>query len=310
MSEEITTARVKQFSATVFHLSQQRGTRLRRAVRQESQVGKSAFYDRIGQVTAIVKTGRHADTPQIDTPHSRRRVTLTDYIWADLIDEADKLRLLMEPEGQYAMAAMWAMGRAMDQKIIDEALGNAFGGEEGGTTVAHPNTQKIASVSSGAGSNLNVEALRRAKTKLDEADVDPSIPRFWAYEASQLESLLGETEVTSSDFASVKALVQGEVDSFMGFNFIRLQLLNAQSGALSFNQTTGAVGSGSGDADGYRRQIAWAQDGLLLALAQDMTVEIEKRADKQFSTQVFAKMGIGSTRMEEEKVVEILSNEA
>lgn len=309
MSTEISTAHVKQFSANVFHLSQQKGSRLRPAVRVESQNGKSGFYDRIGKATAQLRVSRHADTPQVDTPHSRRRVTLVDYEYADLIDEQDKVRLLMDPVGPYTQAAVWGIGRAMDDVIISNALGNAYGGEEGSSTVSWPNTQKLVSVSGGAGVDMNVQVLRRAKNLLDAADVDPDIMRFIALASSQLQSLLGETEVTSSDFNSVKALVQGEVDTFMGFKFIRIQRLNTQSGTLAFDTSAGTVGSGGGDANTYRRCFAWAMDGLLLANAQDIKARVSERADKSYAMQVYASMSIGSTRMEEEKVVEILCND-
>ena len=310
MSFQVTTAFVKQFSANVFHLSQQKGSRLRGRVRTETQMGESQFWDRIGLVTAQELSGRHVDTPQIDTPHTRRRVTLTDFVHADLVDNADKLRMLMDPTSEYSQSFQWAMGRAMDDKIITNADGNASGGKEGGTTVAHPDSQKLASVDAAAGANLNVQALRRAKRTLDANDVDESIMRHIAVQSSQLESLLSETEVTSSDFNVVKALVQGEINTFLGLNFIRLERLQLQSGALTFDTTTGVVGGGGDDADGFRRVLVWAQDGLLLTIAQDMQAKIEERADKNFSTQVFARMSIGSTRMEEEKVVVILCDES
>ena len=144
MSTQIPTAHVKQFSANVFHLSQQKGSRFRIAVRNESLRGKSGFFDRIGSVVAQKLTSRHSDTPQIDTPHSRRRVTMVDYAHADLIDEQDKIRTLFDPANPYAQAFMWAMGRAMDDEIISGALGTAFGGEDGGTSVTLPNSQKVA----------------------------------------------------------------------------------------------------------------------------------------------------------------------
>ena len=87
MSSNITTAFVQQYSANVQMLSQQMGSLLRDKVRQESVVGKSAFFDQVGSVTAVEKTSRHSDTPQIDTPHARRRVSLADYEFADLIDQ-------------------------------------------------------------------------------------------------------------------------------------------------------------------------------------------------------------------------------
>lgn len=312
MSFSVTEAFVKQYNSTIMHLSQQKGSRLQDKVRREMQKGKEQYYDRLGEVVAQKKVSRHSDTPLINTPHSRRRVTLVDYEHADLVDNADKIRMLIDPASDYAMAFVWAFGRAKDDVIITAADGNAFGGEEGTSSVSHPNSQKLACVNSGgsAGAGLNVEGLRRTKKVFDANDVDESIPRYFAHTAEGLEKLLAETEVTSADFNTVRALVKGEVDTFMGFNFVRTQRLLAQSGTLSFSYTDGTVGSGSGDADTYTRNIAWAEDGLLLATAMDMVTKIDERADKSYSTQVFAAMGIGATRLEEDKVVILFSDEA
>lgn len=309
MSGQITTAFVKQFNSNVFHLSQQKGSRLRSLARNESQQGKSQFFDRVGAVTAQKKTSRHSDTPLIDTPHSRRRVTLSDYEHADLIDDADKIRLLIDPASSYSTAFMYAFGRAMDDELISAALGNAYGGEEGGTTVALPTSQKVAAHdgTTTTGVNLNVKTLRAVKQKFDAADVDESIARHFAIGSSQLQSLLAETEVTSSDFASIKALVMGEVDTFMGFKFIRTERLPRSAANITYTVTDGTVGAGTGTitAAVSRRCIAWAMDGLLLSIGQDQKSRITERDDKSYSTQVFMSMGIGATRLEEEKVVEV-----
>lgn len=302
MSSEITVAQVQQYSANVFHLAQQKGSRLRPFVRQESQKGKNQFFDRIGAVTAVLRTSRHSDTPQLDTPHSRRRVSLGDYEWADLIDDQDKIRMLIDPQSEYAMAAMWALGRAMDDVIIAAATGTAYGGETGSTSVTLPNSQKYNANNASTFSNLNVLTLRAVKKLFDANDIDESIPRYFAIGSSQLQSLLGQTEVTSSDFATVKALVSGEVDTFLGFKFIRLERLGTATYTAS--ATTGAVGSGTTNT-AARQCFAWAQDGLLSAIGEDMTGRIDVRADKGYSTQVYARMSIGATRMEEVKVVEV-----
>jgi len=309
MSTQITEAHVQQYNANVFHLSQQKGSRLQDAVRLETQVGKNQFFDRIGSAVARKVVDRHADTQYSDTPHSRRRVSLVDYDYADLVDNEDKIRMLIDPTSEYAVAAVWALGRAKDDEIIAAMSGNAFSGETGSTSVALPATQKIASVSGGAGANLNVQSLKRAKKILDGNDVDESITRYCAINASGLESLLNETEVTSADFNTVRALVMGEIDTYLGFKFIRLERLAAQSGTLAFNVTTGAVGAGGGDADTYRKAICWAQDGVVLSTAMDIVTRIDELPGKRYSTQVFASMGIGSTRIEEEKVVEVLYND-
>jgi hypothetical protein len=94
MSNQITTAFVEQYSSNIQMLSQQKGSLLRDKVRLETVVGKNAFFDQVGSVTATVRTSRHSDTPQVDTPHSRRRVSLVDYEFADLIDDLDKVKML------------------------------------------------------------------------------------------------------------------------------------------------------------------------------------------------------------------------
>lgn len=311
MAQQITEAFVKQFGANVMHLAQQKGSRLRRAVRNESQTGDSAFFDRIGTVAAQLKTGRHSSTPQLDTPHSRRRVTLADYEWADLVDDQDKIRMLNDPTSEYAMAAVWSFGRSMDDVIITAALGDAYSGVDGGTTVAHPNSQKIASVASSAHSNMNVQVLRRAKRILDAAEVDPSARRYITVSALQIEALLGQTEVTSSDFNTVKALAQGEINTFLGFEFIqteRLALLT--SGSLAADTTTGVVSSGSSLTGTLRRCFAWTMPGILFSVGADYKSRISERDDKSYATQVYGCMSIGATRMEEVQVVEVICKEA
>ena len=286
MSTQITTAFVQQYSANVQMLSQQMGSRLRDAVRVESITGKNAFFDQVGQATAQKRTTRHGDTPQMDTPHARRRVSLVDYEYADLIDDQDKVRMLIDPTSAYAMAAAAAMGRAIDDEIIAAATGTAFTGEAGSTSTALPAGQQIAA----GGADLTLTKLREAKKILDINDVDPSIQRYIACSPEQIDSLLGDTNVTSSDFNTIKALVQGDVNQFMGFNFIVTNRL-----------------AKSGD---NRTCFAWAEDGITLAVGKDVNARIDERADKGYATQVYYCMSVGATRMEEDKVVQILCDES
>ena len=287
MSSQITTAFVQQYSQNVQLLSQQKGSLLRDKVDVESIVGKNAFFDQVGVATAVKRTSRHADTPQMDTPHARRRCSLVDYEYADLIDEQDKVRMLIDPTSSYAQAAAFAMGRAMDDEIIAAATGTAFTGETGSTSTALPAGQQITEAGT---DGLTIDKLREAKKILDLNSFDPSIPRYIIVSPKQIDDLLGTTSVTSSDFNTVKALVQGEVNAFMGFNFI-------VSNRLSI-------------ASSKRKLIAYAMDGIKLALGKDVMSRIEERADKGYATQVYYCMSIGATRMEEEKVVSIEAHEA
>ena len=118
MSNQITTAFVEQYSRNVSMLSQQMGSKLRGSVDVENVTGKNAFFDQVGVTAAVLRTSRHGDTPQIDTPHSRRRLSLADYEWADLVDDMDKVRMLVDPTSSYAKAAAAAMNRSIDDVII------------------------------------------------------------------------------------------------------------------------------------------------------------------------------------------------
>ncbi|BAR13924.1 major capsid protein [Pelagibacter phage Skadi-4 EXVC104P] len=288
MSSQITTAFVEQYSANIQMLSQQMGSLLRDAVRIESIVGKDAYFDQIGKVTAQLKVSRHSDTPQIDTPHSRRRCSLADYEFADLIDQQDKVRLLIDPTSSYAKAAAYAMGRAMDDVIIAAALGTANTGVSGGTAVALP-AANITAVGTGGANTMNIAKLALAKQKLDAGDVDPSIKRHIVVSPTEIQDLLNNTTVTSSDFNTVKALVQGEIDSFMGFKF-----------HVSNRLTTNGAGN--------TQCIAFAEDGILLGIGKDVTARIDERSDKSYATQVYYCQTIGATRMEEAKVISVLAN--
>jgi hypothetical protein len=286
MSVNVTTSFVEQYSANVQMLSQQMGSKLRGAVDVESIKGKQSFFEQIGKTTAQLRTSRHGSTPQIDMPHSRRALTTATYEWADLIDDADKIRMLIDPTSSYAKAAAAAMGRAMDSVIITAALGTAKTGVSGGTSTALPSTQKVVHGSAG----LTVAKLLSAKKILDENDVDPSVKRYCVVSPEQIEDLLNLTEVKSSDFNTVKALAQGDINSFLGFEFITSNLLTA-------------------DATPSRQVIAFAADGIKLGIGKDITAKISERDDKSYSTQVYYCMDLGATRMEEEKIVEIACNE-
>lgn len=286
MSSQITTAFVQQFSSNITLLSTQKGSRLRGTVDEESVTGEKAFFDQIGSVAAVERTSRHGDTPLVETPHSRRMVTMSTFEWADLIDDADKVKLLADPTSVYAKTAANAMGKAMDDKIIAAATGSSLTGKAGATSTALPSGNVIAHGSA----DLTIAKLISAKEILDAADVDPEITRYIAVSPAQISALLGTTQVTSSDFNTVKALSQGTVDTFLGFKFVLSNRL-----------------AKSGD---NRTCFAWAEDGLKLAVGKDVMAKIDERADKSYSTQVYYCATFGATRMEEAKVVSIVCDES
>ena len=290
MSINITTSFVEQYSSNVNLLSQQMGSKLRGSVDEESIVGKNAFFEQIGSTAAVLRTSRHGSTPQIDTPHSRRRVSLSDYEWADLIDDQDKVRALVDPTSAYAKNAAAAMNRAMDDVIITAMNASASTGVAGATSTPLPSSQKTATSDQSDG--LTIAKLLSAKKILDNNDIDPSRKRFIVCGPQQVADLLAVTQVTSSDFNTVKALAQGDINSFLGFEFI-------MSTRLNFDATN----------TDDRLIFAYTEDAIKLAIGSDIKAQISERADKSYSTQVYYAMSLGAVRMEEKAVVQIPCNE-
>ena len=290
MSNQITTSFVEQYSSNVTMLSQQMGSKLRGSVDVETITGKNAFFDQVGVTAAQLRTSRHGDTPQIDTPHSRRRLSLSDYEWADLVDDTDKVRMLVDPTSSYAKAAAAAMNRSLDDVIIDALNASASTGVSGATGVALPSTQKFATSNQSDG--LTVAKLLGAKKNLDLNDVDPSLKRYIVCSPQQIADLLAITSVTSSDFNTVKALAQGDVSSFLGFEFI-------VSNRLKLDATN----------TDDRLIFAYTEDAIKLGIGSDIKANITERADKSYSTQVYYAMSLGAVRMEEKKVFQIPCHE-
>lgn len=288
----IDTALVKQFNANVEILSQQKGSKLRNAVRLKTGiVGETTYIDQIGKTTAVKRTTRHADTPLVDTDYTRRKIDMVDYDWADLIDKADKLKMLADPAGEYTLNASYALGRSIDDELITKAFATAYTGKEGGTSVSFPAANVVAVGASG----LTLAKLLSAKQILDDNDVDPEEERYIALASKQIQDLLNINQFISADYNTVKALVAGARTpfSFMGFTFIPVS-----SNLLDV------------DSNNYRRVICWAKNGLGLAIGKDIATKIDERVDKNYSTQVYATISIGASRLDEDKCVEIKCDES
>lgn len=293
MSQQIPIAFVNQYHADIEMLLQQKGSRLRSCVRVESQKGEAQFYEQVGPTEAVEITTRHGDSPQVDSVHDRRRVTLRFFDWGDFIDRIDKVQMLIDPTNAYTQNAVYALGRQYDLRVIEAASGNAATGHTGSNAVALPTTQKVAIGFGGTNVGLTIAKLIEARKILVAGENNMEEPQYLAHSAQGLADLLNTTEVTSADYNTVKALVKGEINSFVGFEFVHTELLTV----------TGTTPTAD------RKSLAWAKSGLLLAVSPDVETAVERRWDKRGSVYVYAVAGAGAVRMQEKKVVEISTQE-
>ena len=291
MSYTITENMVQQYGTNFRVLGQQKQSRLESWCQPEPNiVGTSKSVERLGKSEAYTLESRNSDTKYVDTPHSRRWLDLQDKAWADLVDEMDKIKMLADPTSPYLRIGVAALNRAKDDIIIAAARGSA---RTSTSSIALPSAQKIAVSASG----LTLAKLLAAKEILDAAEVDAELDadgqgmasRVMVVTTKQLTNLLGTIEIKSVDYNNVKALAQGQVDTFLGFKFVRTERLPK-------------VGND-------RYCLAWSRGCVALGTGKDIVTSIDPLPGKNYSVQVYARMSIGAVRVEDEGVVEIACQE-
>jgi hypothetical protein len=166
--------------------------------------GSSVKFPKIAAGVAQSRIPQTDVTP-LNVAYSQVTCTLSDWIAAEYSDIFNQAKVNFNDRAELVQVVAKAIGRRIDQMKID-----AIDGASTSLTVSTD--------IGGTGSNLNVTKLRKAKELLDTNNVPPS-DRHILVHASNLSSLLSETAVTSEDFNTVKALVQGDLNTFMGFNF-------------------------------------------------------------------------------------------
>jgi len=302
MSMQIPVAFVDQFKANILMLSQQKPAKLRMCCRPESVVGDTMYVERIGPKDAQPRGARHGATPISDADHSRRKLSMVDYVVpADIIDKPDRLKLLIEPQGVYTQNQTFSLNRQIDDVIIAALGGPAYGGHTGATTINNYDVGECRLVESDgsvepAGSDhdatadtpLSIAKLLTCKQLLDDAEIDDERQRYFLCNPYNINQLLNTTEVKSADYNTVKALAQGQIDTFMGFKFLKSTRLVADGTDVSATLC-----------------YAFAQDAIVLAVAEEPSVSVSIRNDLLDSVQVFSTLSIGATRVEGPAVVSI-----
>lgn len=294
---QVPTYFVNAYTTNVVMLLQQKGGKLAPVVTQGTYTGQAAkAVDQVGAVKAVKNLPRHSDTPLISTPAGARWVYPNDYEWADLIDDQDKLRMIIDPTSAYVQNAVNSLRRSQDDEILQAFFASSMTGQNGTVAVTFPSGQIIGVNVGGTGSGLNLPKMRAAKRLLMAAGVDlESESLHIAITSAEHDSLLNEIQVTSLDFNTKPVLVDGRVTAFMGFNFHHVEF----SDATSYDAAATLV-SGSN-----RLCPCWTIKGMHLGIWNDVVTRVDERPDKRYATQVYAKGTYGATRTEELRVVQI-----
>lgn len=288
------TAFVKQFGDTITLLAQQLESRLMACAMQDNDFkGEAKFYDQYASEDMTEQLSRYADTPIGSPDHRRRRITPRYFVANTLIDPKDSLQMLVDPASAMLQSKKAAAARKWDDLIIAALGGSAWTGKDGTveqTLVAYDSGSHVIAYNLTAATGMSKAKAIRAKKLLDKDEVDKE-DRFIAFTSAQLEDLLNTTEVTSIDFNTVRSLVEGEIDKWLGFNWIRTERLVTNSSSR-------------------RRCYAWQKKGVQVAKQKEVEARIDPRPDKSYCNQVFIRMCGGATRLEEARVVEIVCAES
>ncbi len=288
------------YASNVYMMAQQQGSLLYQHVTHIDMKGEMRTIERANPTAAQIVTSKLADTPNGDGVKFDRRVLKADaYHWSDILDwtEEQGMNPLVDPTGPITMAGAYAMGRCLDSIIVTNGLaGSAYTGKTGTTAVPLPDAQKIAVTYGGdSNSGLTLEKLLKARSILGKSNIPLKAPGqecVMAITQSQLDDLLKISQVQSADYNTVRALVAGEVDTFLGFKFVVLD-----SSILPITS-------------GTRSCFAFLKSNVVLGEPQPVKSEINQRPDKCNAWQVYMKMKAGSTRYEDAGVVQIECEEA
>jgi len=278
----------QQYSENIMALAQQGASKLWPTVYQKTNVrGKNFFQDQIGEWNMAAKVGRNPVTPSSDPALARRMAPMVAFHDAVLLDRSDELKVISDPRSSYTMAAGKAIGRQIDDEIITSLGAAASTGETGSTSTALPSSQQIAHGSAG----LTFAKVREASKKLNNADVEVE-DRFFVTSPAGIEDLLSITEATSSDYNTLRAIQDGQFHgkTWMGFQWIMSTRLAVESN--------------------IRDCYAFHKYGICAGLSESPFVRTDERADRSYSWQVYYELNIGTTRLEEERVVKVAIDES
>lgn len=278
MAISVSNAFVTLFDAEVKQAYQGESA-LRNTVRLRTGVEAATHkFPKIGKGVATVRVPQTDVTP-LNVTYAQVTCTLSDYIAAEYSDIFNQAKINFDERQELVQVVSKSIARRQDQMIID-------------ALVASSTSLTVASSVGGANTNMNLDKLLAAKKALDAGNVPPT-DRFVIIHANNLASLLDETEVKSSDFNTVKALVAGQLDTYLGFKFITIG-----------DRSEGGLPLSSGD----RKVYAFHKQAVGMAEGMGLTTRIDYIPEKT-SYLVASMFSAGAVAIDAEGIVEITCDE-
>lgn len=265
MSKFLTDGARTEFDSMVKH-AYQGGSKLRNLVEYRGNVvGDTYKFRLMGKGQGHKRTGSSSLVVPMDITHGIPTATLADWEHPEYTDIFDAATVNFDEKNKLGTTIGKAMGRTEDQIIIDTVAAGTYN-----TTATDGQGFSIA-----AGATAFTTAkLRTLRAYYDDLEVDETVTIVVS--GLGMSSLLANTEAASNDYNSVKALVSGELNTFMGFKFVtvgarRLEGGLGGSGLVAYAWAPSAVGLASGsieksmDINYVPERTSWLCNGLLKA---------------------------------------------
>lgn len=240
------------------------------------------YVNQVGSADFNTITERLGKTNWEEIDRYRRRISKQRFEKAFLFDSFEELDQNVDPTSKTTFQLMMGYGRKVDSVVIAAANATASAGKAGGTSTT------LASYASGThvvspATGMTVDVMRGVKKRFGIANVDGEYdPIYWVVSPYQTDDMLGITEIKSSDYNVTKVLVNGKINSFMGFIF-------KESNQLTDDGSTTTT-------------LVYAKTGIELCISKGFTLTADRLPDYRNAVGFQAQCAMGGVRLEEAKV--------
>lgn len=256
MSKNLSSVAMTQFDTEVKHAYQTMSATLTGTTTERKGVTGSEYkFRKMGKGLATQRTAPSADAIPMNVDHSLVTCTLQDWDANEYTDIFNSAEVNFDEVKELGGTIAGALGRRDDQLKLDAMAAGTYS-----ATPAAGEGGLVTAAIGGADTNLNVAKLRAIKKLMDDREV-PMEGRHIVVSPAGMSGLLSETQVTSADYNSVKALVQGDLDTFLGFKF---HVIGTRS--------EGGLALGAGD---VRTGYAWHESAIGYANGIDMSTTVD-----------------------------------
>jgi hypothetical protein len=250
------------------------------ALEVHGAIGDAYKWPRMDGADMRIRTSYGSLVPATIVDHTQVTTTFEDYVLNLPVDRGEQTLVNANERAQLAGRHAEAIGRRKDKWKIDALAAASINTVPVGTT------------------NMTLEKLIEAKELLMTGNA-PTDNLVIAIHANQLSALLKLEKLTSADYNTIRALVAGEINTFMGFRFIVF-------GDVIDKNTNVNLGLPKTGDD--RDCFAWHEGALGAVFTLDPKIDVEWSPERVSWLSISQMIG-GASPLLEEGIVKIVCDE-